>query len=65
MLTPTYAEYLISAGLQTAEEPSGGTTDSHRPHSVLLGGGAVVPGYGTRCALWNDGTEGYNLYVTY
>ena len=39
-VTPTYAEYLISAGLLNGET-FGGATDSHRPALVLLGGEAV------------------------
>ena len=59
-VTPTYAEYLISAGLLNGET-FGGATDSHRPALVLLGGEAV--GTGVWDALRDaDGTEGYNLY---
>ncbi|MBD0020378.1 MULTISPECIES: non-ribosomal peptide synthetase [Gordonia] len=59
-VTPTYAEYLISAGLLNGEN-TGDTAGSHRPALILLGGEAV--GTGVWDALREaDGTEGYNLY---
>ncbi|GAB06498.1 non-ribosomal peptide synthetase [Gordonia amarae] len=59
-VTPTYAEYLIAAGLLDGDS-FGGPTGAHRPALVLLGGEAV--GTGVWDALRDaDGTEGYNLY---
>ncbi|WP_440711904.1 condensation domain-containing protein [Gordonia sp. FQ] len=50
-VTPTYAEYLIGAGL----------LDNHRPALVLLGGEAVGTGVWDRLRD-EPGTLGYNLY---
>ncbi|GAC58900.1 putative non-ribosomal peptide synthetase, partial [Gordonia hirsuta DSM 44140 = NBRC 16056] len=55
-VTPTYAEYLIAAGLLETG-PQGG----HRPALVLLGGEAVGTGVWDRLTS-ADGTLGYNLY---